>query len=78
VQHIDSVGCSGVTDIPSGLLNAKRAEAVAALLALCRDLLPSEPDKAPRMEIEQEIAEIEQRLERLRNSVGSAWARISD
>ena len=69
LQHTDSAGRSGVTVIPSASLDAKQTEALATFLALCRDRVPLEPDKPPRPEIEQEIAELEYRLEHLRKSL---------
>ena len=70
IQHSDSGGRSGVTPLPSASLDAKQAEALSTFLAVCRDRLPPEPDKPPRTEIEQEIAELEYRLEHLRKSIG--------
>ena len=76
LQHTDSAGRSGVTIIPPASLDAKQTEALATFLALCRDRLPPEPDKPPRTEVEQEIAELEYRLEHLRKSL-EASARSS-
>ena len=70
LQHLDSAGRSGSTVIASVSLDAKQTEALATFLAVCRDRLPPEPDKPPRTEIEQEIAELEYRLEHLRKSIG--------
>lgn len=70
LQHTDSAGRSGVTPLASASFDAKQAEALATFLALCRDRVPAEPDKPPRTEIEQEIAELEYRLEHLRKSTG--------
>ena len=69
LQHKDSAGRSGVTVIPSTSLDAKQREALATFLALCRERLPLEPDKQPRTEVEQEIAELEYRVEHLRKSL---------
>ena len=69
VQHTDGAGRSGVTVIPSASLDVKQTEALATFLALCRDRLPPEPDKPPRTELEQEIAELQFRLEQLRKSL---------
>ena len=69
VQHSDSAGRSGSTVIASVSLDAKQTEALATFLAVCRDRLPPEPDKPPRTEIEQEIAELEYRLQHLRESL---------
>jgi hypothetical protein len=69
LQHTDSTGRSGVTVIPSASLDAKQAEALATFLALCRERVPAEPDKPARPEVEQEIAELEYRLEHLRKSL---------
>ena len=69
LQHTDSAGRSGVTIIPPASLDAKQTEALATFLALCRDRLPPEPDKPPRTDVEQEIAELEYRLEHLRKSL---------
>ena len=72
LQHTDSAGRSGVTVIPSASLDAKQTEALATFLALCRDRLPPEPENPPRTEVEQEIAELEYRLEHLRKSLDPA------
>ena len=72
MQHTDSAGRSGVTIIPPATLDAKQTEALATFLALCRDRLPPEPDKPPRTDVEQEIAELEYRLEHLRKSLEPA------
>ena len=69
VQHTDSVGRSGVLNIAPASLDAKQTDALATFLAACRERLPPEPDKPPRGEIEQEIAELEYRLEHLRKSI---------
>ena len=69
IQHSDSAGRSGVTPLAPASLDAKQTEALATFLALCRDRLPPEPDKPPRTEVEQEIAELEYRLEHLRKSL---------
>ena len=69
LQHLDSAGRSGSTVIASVSLDAKQTEALATFLAVCRDRLPPEPDKPPRTEIEQEIAELEYRLQHLRESL---------
>ena len=50
-------------------LDAKQPEALSTFLAVCRDRLPPEPDKPPPGEVEQEIAELEYRLEQLRKSI---------
>ena len=71
VQHTDSAGRSGVTPIAPATLTKKQADALATFLALCHDRLPPEPDKPPRPEVEQEIAELEYRLEHLRKSLGA-------
>ena len=75
LQHTDSAGRSGVTVIPSASLDAKQAGALATFLALCRERVPPEPDKPPRPEVEQEIAELEYRLEHLRKSLDLAAVR---
>ena len=72
LQHTDSAGRSAVTPLAPASLDAKQAEALATFLALCRDRLPPEPDKPPRNEVEQEIAELEYRLEHLRKSLDPA------
>ena len=69
VQHSDSAGRSGVLNVLPASLDAKQTEALATFIALCRDRLPPEPDKPPRNEVEQEIAELEYRLEHLRKSI---------
>ena len=74
LQHTDSAGRSGSTVIPPPSLDAKQAEALASFLALCRDRLPPEPDHPGRAELEQEIAELEYRLEQLRKSLQPAAA----
>ena len=69
LQHIDSAGRSGSTVIPPASLDAKQSEALVIFLAHCRDRLPPEPDNPARAEVEQEIAELEYRLEQLRKSI---------
>ena len=70
LQHTDSAGRSGATNIAPASLDEKQVAALAIFLTACRDRLPPEPDKPPRSEIEQEIAELEYRLERLRQAIG--------
>jgi hypothetical protein len=72
LQHTDSAGRSGSTVIPPAALDAKQAEALTNFLALCRDRVPPEPDNPARAEVEQEIAELEYRLEQLRKSLEPA------
>ena len=75
IQHSDSAGRSGVTPLAPASLDPKQTDALATFLAVCRDRLPPEPDKPPRTEIEQEIAELEYRLEHLRKSLDPAAVR---
>jgi len=70
VQHTDSAGRSGVTAVPPVSMDVPQLAALATLLALFRARLPLEPDKPPRGEVEQEIEELEYRLEHLRKSIG--------
>ena len=65
LQHTDSAGGPASLDV-------KQAEALTTFLTLCRERLPPEPDKPPRGEIEQEIAELEYHLEHLRKSLEPA------
>ena len=70
LQHSDSAGRSAVTPVAPASLDAKQGEALKTFLAACLARLPSEPDKPPPCEVEQEIAELEYRLEHLRKSFG--------
>lgn len=72
LQHTDSAGRSGATNIAPASLDEKQAAALETFLIACRDRLPPEPDKPPRSEVEQEIAELEFRLEQLRNLLEQA------
>jgi|SRR6266850_2854505 len=74
LQHTESARCSGVTVIPSGSLDTKQTEAIATFLVFCSDRPPPEPDKPPRTEVDQKIAELEYRLEHLRKALESAAA----
>ena len=58
--------------VAAGKLEAKPAEALAAFLVDCQGRLPAEPETPPQTEVEQEIAELEYRLEHLRKSIGLA------
>jgi hypothetical protein len=69
LQHSDSAGRSGTTVISPASLDAKQSEALATFLAVSRDRLPPEPENPVRGQIEQEIAELEYRLEQLRKSL---------
>jgi hypothetical protein len=75
LQHSDNLGGSGVTPLAPASLDTKQAEALANFLAVCRERLPPDPEKPPRTEIEQEIAELEYRLEHLRKSLGPPEAK---
>ena len=72
LQHTDSAGRSAVTPLALAAFDAKQTESKATFLALCRDRLPPESDKPPRTEVEQEIVELEYRLEHLRKSLEPA------
>ena len=69
IQHTDSAYRSGVTVVPVGDLSPPQVDALEEFLTFCRDKMPTEPDKAVPGEVEQEIAELEYRLEHLRRSL---------
>ncbi len=69
IQHTDSAYRSGVTVVPVGDLSPVQVDALEVFLAFCRDKMPTEPDKPVPSEVEQEIAELEYRLEHLRKSL---------
>jgi hypothetical protein len=69
VQHTDSAGRAGVTVVPVEALKPVQADALAVLLAFCIGKMPAEPDQPVPSEVQQEIAELEYRLEHLRNSL---------
>ena len=72
VQHRDNAGRAGTVAVAVGKLDEKPAEGLKALLADCEGRLPAEPETPPQTEVEQEIAELEYRLEHLRKSLGAA------
>jgi hypothetical protein len=72
IQHTDSAYRSGVTVVPVGELSSVQVDALEVFLAFCRDKMPTEPDKPVPSEVEQEIAELEYRLEHLRKSLAVA------
>ncbi len=69
---VGSAGRSGIAPLAPASLDAKQTEAMSTFLAVCRDRLLPEPNKPPRTEMEQEIAELEYRLEHLRKSLEPA------
>ena len=70
LQHIDAAARTGAVLIDVGSLDAQQSAAFAALVDLCQKRLPPEPDKPPLSEVEQEIVELEYRLQQLRASIG--------
>lgn len=70
IQHTDNAGRSGVTIVEFGALNPGQSQALGACLDFCQDAMPVEPDKPVADEVEQEIAELEYRLEHLRKALG--------
>ncbi|HUR47829.1 MAG TPA: hypothetical protein VMZ27_18235 [Candidatus Saccharimonadales bacterium] len=76
LQHTDNAGRAGVTVIDPESLDVKQADALTTFLALCLTRLPMEPEKPPMTEIEQEIAELEYRLEHLKAELGGAAAQL--
>ena len=72
VQHRDCAGRAGTVVVKTGALDEKVAAGLAAFLGDCQGRLPAEPEKPPQTEVEQEIAELEYRLEHLRKSIGLA------
>src|SRR5437763_15012295 len=71
LQHSDSASRAGAVLIDPASLDAAQAAALAALVDFCQKRLPREPDKPPPSEVEQEIADLEYRLEQLRKLVPS-------
>ena len=74
VQHRDNAGRAGTVAVAVGKLDEKPAEGLKAFLADCEGRLPAEPETPPQTEVEQEIAELEYRLDHLRKSIGLAVA----
>ena len=72
VQHRDCAGRAGTVVLKTAVLDEKVAAGLAAFLGDCQGRLPAEPEKPPQTEVEQEIAELEYRLEHLRKSLGAA------
>ena len=69
LQHTDRAGRTGAVLIDPSSLDAPQTVAFAALVDLCQKRLPPEPDKPPPSKVEQEIADLEYRLEQLRKSM---------
>src|SRR5438309_1788283 len=69
LQHSDSAGRTGAVLIDPASLDEPQSASLAALVDLCQKRLPPEPDKPPPSEVEQEIADLEYRLEQLRKSL---------
>ena len=55
-------------------LKRRYSEGLKAFLADCEGRLPAEPEGPEQTEVEEEIAELEYRLEHLRKSIGVAVA----
>ncbi len=72
VQHRDCAGRAGTVVVKTAALDEKVAAGLAVFLGDCQSRLPAEPEKPPQAEVEQEIAELEYRLEHLRKSIGQA------
>ena len=71
VQHRDNTGRAGTVVMVGAKLEPEAGAALDVLLEGCQDLLPPEPEKPAQTEVEQEIAELEYRLEYLRKAVGT-------
>jgi hypothetical protein len=69
LQHTDSAGHTGAVLIDPASLDEMQTASLATLVDLCQKRLPPEPDKPPPSEVEQEIADLEYRLEQLRKSL---------
>jgi len=69
LQPTDSAGRTGAVLVDPASLDGTQTASLAALIDLCQKRLPPEPDKPPPSEVEQEIAELEYRLEQLRKLV---------
>ncbi len=69
LQHSDSAGRTGSVLIDPASLDPQQAASLAALVDLCQKRLPPEPDKPPPSEVEQEISDLEYRLEQLRKLI---------
>ena len=69
LQHTDSAGRTGTVLIEAPSLDAPQTAALVALIDLCQKRLPPEPDKPHPSEVEQEIADLEYRLEQLRKLI---------
>ncbi|MDB6034157.1 MAG: hypothetical protein JWM16_4495 [Verrucomicrobiales bacterium] len=68
LQHTDSSGRSGITVVPFDEVEVPAA--LAEVLRFCEKRMPPEREKPAQEEIQQEIAELEYRLEHLRKSIG--------
>jgi hypothetical protein len=66
IQFSDNVGRTTTIVHPS-----PDSGTVESLIADCRAQLPAETDHPAKSEIEQEIAELEYRLEQLKRSIGA-------
>src|SRR2546426_5525969 len=71
LQHTDSAGRTGAVLIDPISLDELQTAALTALIDLCQKRLPPEPDKPPLTEVQQEIVELEYRLEQLRKLLPS-------
>ena len=77
LQHTDSAGRTGAVLIDPATLDDPQSAALAALVDLCQKRLPPEPDKPPPSEVEQEIADLEYRLEQLRKTLGQETSPVA-
>ena len=75
IQHTDALGRAGVTVVNIKDLDSVQADALAVFLAFCRDKTPMEPQK-PRLEVEREIADLEGRLDNLRQALAVAVGEV--
>jgi hypothetical protein len=66
LQHTDSAGRAGTVLIDAPSLDQTQTTALGALIDLCQKRLPPEPDKPSLTEVQQEIVELEYRLEQLK------------
>ena len=78
LQHIDAAARTSAVLIDVAGLDVPQSGAFAALVDLCQKRLPPEPDKPPLTEVEQEIVELEYRLQQLRTSIGVAVVAVPE